>query len=147
LNKNDLITFLDNVLEKYNFVKKGAQWTYETEDLIKIIKIQKSKFSNLFYLNYGYILKCLDVSDLEMHIYNRLSSVDDIENEKIRNLLDMEYKITDEKRKLELNYHLENNVLKHFLNTNSESDLLRKLQERPHLNDVPLIVKKHFKLI
>jgi hypothetical protein len=82
-----------------------------------------------------------------MHIYNRLSSVDDIENEKIRNLLDMEYKITDEKRKLELNYHLENNVLKHFLNTNSESDLLRKLQERPHLNDVPLIVKKHFKLI
>ena len=102
------------------------------------------RFSNSFYLNYGYVIKRLDLQNLEMHVYNRLSSFDDAENHRIMDLLDFENDIEDGERIAEVEKILKKYLVPKLISVNSESDLLIELKKRPHLNDVPLVVKNHF---
>lgn len=146
MEKKDLIKFLDGIFKPSGFSKKGSTWKQENEALEKIIKVQKSKYSDAYYLNYGFIIKGLDIDRLEMHIYNRLSSIDDIENEKIMTLLDLENDIPEEQRKEELKVFVENKLLSELSNTNTEEEIISHLKKRPHLNYIPLVVKKHFHL-
>jgi hypothetical protein len=37
-------------------------------------------------------------------------------------------------------------VVNKIQTVNSESDILSDLRERPHLNNIPLVVKNHFRL-
>lgn len=146
MEKKDIIKFLDELFKPFGFKKRGNTWKQESEVLEKIIKLQKSKYSDAYYLNYGFIIKGLDIGRLEMHIYNRLSSIDDMENEKIMTLLDLESDIPDEQRKVDLKVFVEDRLLSELSNTNTEDELINHLKKRPHLNDVPLVVKKHFNL-
>ena len=81
-----------------------------------------------------------------MHVYNRLSSLDESENTRILELLDLENSIGDKERKSELQELVTKYIVSEFDSTNTEQDLCVALKKRPHLNDVPLVVKKHFGL-
>lgn len=144
MEKKDFVKYLDNLFKPFGFQKKGKNWYVESEELIKTINIQKSKFGDNYYLNYGFILKSLDLLNLEMHIFNRLGSLNDAENQRIMKLLDFEQSIDEEQRRIELSSYIEKNMLEEFNKINTEADLLSELRKRPHLNDIPILVKKHF---
>jgi hypothetical protein len=63
---------LDKLLKPHGFKKKGNEWRIETTELYKTIDLQKSNFSNLYYLNYGYNFKDLDYDGTKHHIGTRL---------------------------------------------------------------------------
>ena len=146
MKKKDFIKYLNDIFKSHGFIKNGNNWFLENDYLKKVINIQKSRFGNNYYLNYGYILKKLELQKLAMHIYHRLSSLNGKENQRIIELLDFEKNIPDEQRKKELKPYIEGEMLKELENINSETDIINELKKRPHLNDVPLLVKRYFHL-
>lgn len=146
MKKNEFIKYLDNMFKPYGFRKKGNVWYAESEALRKVINLQKSNFGNTYYLNYGFIIKGLDIQGLEMHIFNRLSSFNEVENRRIMDLLDYEKNIEEEARRQELKGYIERNMLQELLDTNTQSDVFNRLTKRSNLNDIPLIVKRFFNL-
>ena len=146
MNKNDLVIFLNKLLKPLGFVKKASNWILVSDDLIKIINFQKSSFSNECYINYGYIIKSIPMENFSMHIYNRLSSAEDNTQKSIDILLDLDSNINDAVRVKELCEIIRSNIIAMMQKINSENDILSELKNRSNLNDIPLIVKKHFNL-
>jgi len=146
MEKKDLVKYLDEIFSPMGFIKRGNTWKVHGAELEKIINLQKSKYSNSYYLNYGFIIHNLNLDRLEMHVFNRLSSLDDKENQRIMNLLDFENEISESERKKELVFFIEKNLLAELKNINTEYDLLDSLKKRTHLNDVPLVVKRYFEI-
>lgn len=81
------------------------------------------------------------------HVENRLSSADKEEQKEITDLLNLENDIDDSQRLIMLKRLVIEKIVKQIESTNTQEDLLRELQKRPHLHNIPLVVKKHFKLI
>lgn len=146
MEKKEFLSSLDSMLKPNGYKRKGNRWITENDQLKKVVQLQKSKFGNSYYLNYGYIIKKLKLNNLEMHVYNRLSSVDDCENKRIMDLLDFENGIRDDERLADIQKMLEVHILDEIQQVNSEQDLVTILKNRPHLNDVPLVLKKHYGL-
>lgn len=146
MEKKEFIKFLNDIFKLNGFSKKGSTWYSENENLIKKIVLQKSRYGNIYYLNYGFILKKLELYRLNMHVSDQLSSVNDTENKRIIELLNFENNITNEQREKELRLFIDNNMLCKLNNINSETDIIADLKKRPHLNDIPLTVKKYFNL-
>jgi hypothetical protein len=144
--KSEFTKHLDNLFKSYFFKKKGNQWTFVDDSVLKIIKLRKSYYGNYYYIDYGFILKSLELDGLVMHIYHTLGSSDEIENARIMELLDFDSSITDEKRIDELKNVIEREILALFRDVNTEDDILKLLKRRRHLNDIPLCVKEYFKL-
>jgi len=69
------------------------------------------------------------------------------EQKRITNLLDFDNDITLEVRITEIKNLIIDKIVSKILSINKEEDLLNELQKRPHLNDIPLVVKKHFNLL
>jgi hypothetical protein len=147
MDKNEFTKYLSEIFRLSGFVKKRNYWFLENNDLRKVINLQKSSFSDRYYINYGYILKKLELEGLTMHIFNGLGSLDEEENQSINELLDFDNKINDNQRKQELKLYIEKYVLSELSGTNSEEDILNGLKKRQHLNDIPLTVKKYFNLL
>ncbi|WPZ19119.1 hypothetical protein UM396_04145 [Geobacillus subterraneus] len=104
-------------------------------------------YGNYYHIDYGFIIKNLELGRLVMHIYHRLSSLDQGESIRIKELLDFEISIPDEDRKNELKKFIEREIFGMFDNIHTEKDLLMELKKRDdHLNDIPLRVKKYFGL-
>ena len=57
MQKKELVKYLNDIFKCYGFNKSGNKWTAETNELIKVINLQKSNFGNIYYLNYGFVLK------------------------------------------------------------------------------------------
>jgi hypothetical protein len=144
MDKNKLVKLLSDTFSLHEFRKKRNDWIKETAELVKLINLQQSRFGNLFYLNYGFIIKSLETQNLRMHIFYGFGSTDDIVNDRIKQLLDFETNISDQDREKELTPLLENLIIAGLEGVNSESDILQELNTRSHLNDVPLLVKEHF---
>jgi RNA recognition motif-containing protein len=111
-----------------------------------MVNLQKSNYENFFYINYGYIFKNIPLDNEMMHIYNRVTSPDVEQRNRIKELLDLDSSISDEDRLTELKQQIRDKVVSKMQLINTEEDLLNELKKRPHLNDIPLVVKKHFKL-
>ncbi|MBT2561348.1 DUF4304 domain-containing protein [Pedobacter sp. ISL-68] len=146
MEKKDLAKILDNIFLPLNYKKKGNYWVNNYGEIIKMINLQKSNYSNLYYINYGFILKSVPLGNNTMHIYHRFGSSDLKENQRINELLDLENNINDVERQFGLTNILEIDLVQKLQSKNSEDDILADLQNRPHLNDIPLVVKKHFGL-
>lgn len=142
-SKIDIVNALDTLLNPKSFKRKGNNWVLIGEELSKIVNLQKSVSSNSYYINYGYIIKGVPLTTY-MHVSNRLASTDSEEQKKITSLLDLGLDITD--RVFQLTEVLSTRILDKMDAINNEEDLLRELRHRSHLNDIPLVVKEHFKL-
>ncbi|MEO8237465.1 MAG: DUF4304 domain-containing protein [Flavobacterium sp.] len=147
MKKKELESILSEMLVPIGFKKKGNYWVINGDVITKMINLQKSNYNNGFYINYGYILNSIPLSNLMMHVYNRVTSLDVEEINRITFLLDLESNISDQERIRALKEMLQRNLIVKVQTVNTEEDLINELKNRPHLNDVPLDVKKHLNLI
>jgi hypothetical protein len=146
MEKKELASILSEILVPIGFKKKGNYWVVNGDVITKMINLQKSNYSNAFYINYGYILNSIPLGNLMMHVYNRVTSLDVEERDRITFLLDLESNISDEERAKELKKMLQSKLVAKDQAVNTEEDLLAELKRRPHLNDITLAVKQYFKL-
>ena len=146
MEKKELISILSEILVPIGFKKKGNYWVINGGAITKIINLQKSSYSNAFYINYGYIVNSIPLGNLMMHIYNRVTSLDVDERNRITFLLDLESSISDVDRAKELKETLKSKLLEKIQAVNTEEDLAVELKKRPHLNDISLKIKQHFHL-
>lgn len=146
MDKKNLSQILSGIFSPIGFKKKGNYWIKNGDEVTKMINLQKSQFSNRFYINYGYILESISLDGLMMHISNGLGSIDKDENTKIVKMLDLENMIADEIRTSELKNYIISKIVSDFQKINTEDDLLQELKKLKSLNAIPLIVKKHFNL-
>ena len=145
MEKKDIASILNDVLVPIGFKKKGNYWVINGDEITKMANLQKSQFSNSFYINYGYIIRGLELTPT-MHIFKGLGSADGKENKRITDLLNLENSIAAEERLSDLKRFICDKIVADFRDINTEEDILRELKQRPHLNNIPLIVKKHFNL-
>ncbi|MDR2039440.1 MAG: DUF4304 domain-containing protein [Bacteroidales bacterium] len=146
MEKKELINILSEILIPAGFKRKGNYWVFNGHEITKMINLQKSQFGNHFYINYGYILNSIPLDGMMMHIYKRVASLDKTENLKIDELLNLENTISDDDRSHELKKMLVQKLVQNINLVSTEDELLNELKKRPHLNDIPLIVKRHFNL-
>jgi len=145
MEKKDLVKLFDEIFTPLGFKRKGNNWVYNGNVLTKMLNLQKSNYSNAFYINYGYIIKGLELTTTT-HVENRLASIDKEEQKRITDLLDLENGINFEERISELKKFVSDKIVSDFKNTNTEDDILHNLKNRPHLNDIPLVLKRYFNL-
>lgn len=145
MEKKDLIKLLNEIFIPLNFRREGNNWVFNSNELIKIINLQKSNYSNAFYINYGYIIKGLELTT-SMHIEDRLASISKEEQKRITDLLDFHTAIQPDQRLRELKQIIIDKIIMQVQLVNTEKDLLSNLQTRAHLNNIPLVVKRHFNL-
>lgn len=74
MEKNELASSLNEILVLIGVKKNGNYWGAVVMKLQKV-KLQKSQFSNSYYVNYGYILKAVPLNGLTMHVFSGLTSV------------------------------------------------------------------------
>lgn len=146
MKKKELVTILNEMLSPLGFKKKGNYWLVNGNVITKMINLQKSNYGDVFYINYGYIIHAIPLGDLMMHVYNRMTSVNVEERNRIAFLLNLETAISDEERTKALKEMLQKALIAKVQAVNSEEDLLVELKKKPHLNDITLAVKKHFDL-
>lgn len=146
MEKKELANILSDVLVPIGFKKKGDYWVLNGAEITKMVNLQKSQFSNSFYINYGYILNAIPLGNLMMHIYNRVASTDKVENLRIDELLNFENNISDEERASDLKRILLEKLAHRISSVNTEADVLEELKQQPHLNNIPLVVKRHLHL-
>ncbi|WP_413512609.1 DUF4304 domain-containing protein [Myroides odoratus] len=146
MEKKELASILNEVLAPIGFKKKGDYWVINGDEITKMINLQKSQFSNSFYINYGYILKSVPLNGLMMHVFKGFGSIDKTEQQRMTALLDLGNNISNEDRAKELKKLLLEKLVLNIQEVNTEEDVLSELKKRPHLNDIPLVVKKHFSL-
>jgi len=143
MEKKDLIKLLDEVFVPIGFIRKGNNWTYNNSELQKKINLQKSNFSNSYYVNYGFIIHGLSLTTT-MHVESRLAGVDKKEQERITQLLNLGIEINDLQRASELKTIILTKIKSKLQDIESLIDLKNELFNRQHLNDIPLVVKRYF---
>lgn len=146
MTKIELANILSEILIPIGFKKKGNYWVLNGDKITKMINLQKSKFDNSFYINYGYILNNIPLDGM-MHIYNRVASTDKVENLKIEELLNLESNVHDEERRCELKKVIFEKLILKVNSVNTEADILEGLKKQPHLNNIPMVVRQHFNLL
>lgn len=147
MEKKELVSILNEVLAPIGFKKKGDYWVINGDEITKMINLQKSQFANSFYINYGYILKSVPLNGLMMHVFEGVDSTDKIEQQRITRLLDLSNNIPKEERANELKKLLYERLITNIQEVSTEEDVLNQLKKRPHLNDIPLVIKKYFNLL
>lgn len=146
MEKKELASIFSKSLVPIGFKKRGSYWVMNGEVITKMVNLQRSIYSNAFYINYGYILNSVPLDNLMMHVCNRVTSLDVEEKSRITFLLDLESGIPDEERIKALEDMLQSELISKFQAVNTEEDLLAELKSRPHLNDVTLVIKQYFNL-
>ncbi len=136
----------DCLLNPIGFIKSGNKWVMKTEELEKIIELQKSNFSNSYYLNYGYNFRELDYKDASMHIWNRFVPLNTKENELFIQTLDLESLLKPKERIKNLDYFIRQLWITQVEKTNTKNDILEELKSRKHLNNVSLAIKRHLNI-
>lgn len=144
MNRVQLIRVFENVLNSVGFQKKGNTWIIKGSEIDKGVNLQKSRFGNYYYVNYGYIIRRISLGDLMFHVSSRLVSDNTICKANIENLLDLDFDMADEKRTIAINELINALLQKHILVIDSEISLKNMLIERSHLNNIPIVVKKYF---
>ena len=146
MNGKQFKKWFGDVAKSNGFEKSSGNWLQNVGELTKLVNLQKSNFANKEYVNFGFIINGVPSGQLLMHIGYRLSSPDSEERRKVEELLDLDSSIDDSARKSALAVRLSHDVFGQLQKTNTEADLLSVLKKQPHLNNVPLSVKKHLNL-
>ena len=147
MEKRDLVNIIDKEFKPLGFKKNSNYWRFFGKEIIKIIYLQRSSFSKLYYINYGFNFVNLEYDGVSIHVFHRLSSPDKKENELIQSLLDFENDIDFETRIIKLT-DIVRDVLKVELGKiNCENDVLKEIEEKPILlNLLTLKVKEYLKV-
>ena len=60
MERKSFISSFNKIMMKNYFKKRGNNWINIKDDITKIIMLQKSKFGNNYYINYGYNINNLN---------------------------------------------------------------------------------------
>jgi hypothetical protein len=141
--KKELALIFGEILNPLGFKKKGDYWIKEANEVNTIINLQKSKYGDSFYVNYGYIIKSLPLDGHTAHVFKGIGSINEIENTKLIELLNFEKSLPKDLRITEIKKHL-TPIFYKINSVNTENDLLNYLKDQSNLNDVTLTVKRYF---
>lgn len=134
MENNDFKKIIDSLLRPIGFKKKGNFWRMETDELEKVVYLQKSNFSNQYYINYGFNLKNLNFDIVLMHIGNRLHQ---------SGAFDLENGIGFQEREKQLKQIIKEELIPILERINKENDILAFIEARPTTNDIPIKVKEY----
>lgn len=115
------------------------------QELTKIVHLQKSNFSNGYYINYGYIINGLALATAE-HVSKRLSSSDQVEQSLITDVLNLENDIPVDVRANHLKSFINREIVAEMNATRTTGDLLQVIKKLPLISAVPLSVRHFFGL-
>lgn len=146
MDKIQFKSTLNKLLTDNGYKVKSSSWYKYSDDITKIICLDKSKYGNKFYINYGLIINKIDLDGLRMHIHYGLGSKNENENRVIINVMDLEFPMDDTERAKLINDFVLTIILKRLNAINTEDDIRNELLRRNHLNDIPLVVKELFNL-
>ncbi len=146
MEKKDLTKLLDEIFIPIGFKRKGNNWVLNGKEINKIINLQKSQYSNAYYINYGYVITSLSLGSFINHIDNRLSSSDKEIQKRIGELLNLENNIEPKIRIIELRELINKKIVKEMQSVDTEEDISRLLKVREHLYTIPPFVLKHFNI-
>ena len=141
--RNELANALTEILAPIGFKRKGNYWVVNCSEINKLVNLQKSQYSNTYYLNYGFIIKSIPLDNLMTHTYNRISIYG---NNEAMNILNLENDIEDNDRKLRLKEIILQQLMPKMQTINSEQDVLDYIKTLPTFNTIPGVVKEYFKL-
>lgn len=146
MQKEDLINIIKEELTPLGFKKKGNCWILKGNEITKYLRIQKSQWSNLFYIYYGYILENLRTDD-DSNSYEKGFNtwVFDEEGNRL-NILDFENNLDKIYRINEIRKVIKDNVILNFIEVNTEVDVLADIKKLTSLNLVFLSIRKYFGL-
>jgi hypothetical protein len=145
VKKEDLVTLLNTIFIPLGFKKKGNNWVINNDVLVKVVNLQKSNFSNRYYLNYGFIIKQLSLTTTE-HVSYRLFRQKIDNQTSITDLLDLDFPMDLQTRLSDLHQLIMDKIVVKLHDINDEPSLLKEILLLPTLNTIPLIVKKHFNI-
>lgn len=146
MEKRDLIEMINNLARPLDYVKKGNNWiNNKGVYLDKGISIQKSNFSNLYYINYCFHIKRLGPGSTSS-VGIRLGSINSVEQKRINELLDFENDIYNNTRFSELSNWINTRVIKDLESINNEGELKNWIMERFYPGAINLKVKNFLSL-
>ena len=141
MDKQGLVEIVDSELKSIGFKRKGLVWRAESGELIKEVDLQKSRFSNLYYINFGFIIKGLSLSLFKQHVPRRIYSHNLNDAKFINDFLDLE--ILDE-RDIDYFKKLFNDVITTtFIKVNTVNEL--KTYVISELKQVPILLPNELK--
>lgn len=146
MEKTELVKLLDNIFIPLGFKRKGNTWVSNGKEINKLVNLQKSQYSNTFYINYGFIINSIPLNKWVQHTNDRLGSKNQEEQHLIDELLNLESNIDTSNRLIMLYQLIHDKIIPEFLSVETENDLLKTLKAREHLYTVAPIVLKHFNL-
>ena len=76
MSKKEFIQWFNELLLPLGYKRKGNVWELSGKELLKVIDLQKSMYSSLYYVNYGYIITKLELDGLLSHVNFRLHGKD-----------------------------------------------------------------------
>ena len=141
----ELIAIIDEELLPIGFKRKNKKWVFENPDLIKYVELQKSNYSNLYYLNYGFIIREIDIDSKRRHVPHQLGGSTTQEKIFVKEFLDLE---SNKPKDIDLFKKYLNRNLSCYLDRINTTDDLKKyiINELPNLDMIPLVVKKYFNI-
>ena len=144
MERKAFISSFNEIMLKNCFKKKGNTWVNIKSDITKVITLQKSRFGNNYYINYGYIINCLELRSTNMHIENRLHFDNEPKRVHLCNLLNLDNEIDDNKRILKIELMLNEIIFSEMSKINNLDDISVFLKASLNRNDIPIKVKKLF---
>lgn len=102
MEKKILINSFTSILGKYGFIKqRGNRWVYYGNEILEIIFLQKSSFSDLYYFIFGFNVKAIESNSLKMHgifdIFTLSNISKDVWN-RLQDMCNLDYEIDDSER-------------------------------------------------
>ncbi len=146
MEKAEFVEFLNALFVPIGFKRKGNNWVINGKEINKIINLQKSQYSNSYYLNYSYIINSLPLNGFRSHLDFRLTSFDKDEREGIRELLNFENEIDDAVRVVNLSKFIDDQIINQMRSVYTEKDLFEVLKGMKYRHTVPPFVLDYFDL-
>lgn len=150
MDKKELAKIISSTLGK-SFIKKSSTWRLHREDIITVVNMQRSNFSNSYYINMGFFFKKIEPLnenpfDYQCHLRARIEAFLST-GELDRRALDFEDTTIDDMDR----YTAIENAVKKMANVigevNSDDDVLRLVKETNLFkNMIPLQVKAYLGL-
>jgi len=153
MDKKEFIKIFNNELKKHKFIKKGYSWYLFEEKVIKVVNLQKSQYSNLYYVNLCVFFKDLEKTDFpkeeHCHIRTRLDNYIIQSDIDYNHLFDLEIKdISYEYYEEELKKCITVNILPQLNIIQNKEGILSIISKMPSFkNTIPMKVKKYLNIV
>ena len=123
MTNNEFKEIFKNQLTKIGFKMRGNNFRLKTSEIETIVNLQKSNFSNLYYINYGYNLLNLDYGEVYTHVSELLPQSEAFN-------LESEY----QNREKDLLKIINEMLIPEISKIKTEKDIINLFRRKPYLN-------------